>query len=307
MCATKRASFSSASSAHPRQRTSPRSRLGLTRVFSECVCGRHGRSLDGISDAADSFASDQPVLASCYGASAADVQRLGPAAGRLAAKLVRPLRLVRGTGPGALAEVGGVNIHAAVAVDGRDRPRLERLCRYIARPPLSLERLETHPDGRVRIRFKSAWKDGTHSVLLDPLDFISRLRFLGTTCALVPPPRFHMLRYHGILAGHSRDRAEMVPQESAKDESSPTADAQQLLFEPVPPLSPPPPPSRHPWADLLRRVFAIDIMTCPHCQGAMRVKSITTKADDIRAILGTTQRARPPPSLRQLELDFAAP
>ncbi|MFT5356273.1 MAG: hypothetical protein ACI9KE_003496 [Polyangiales bacterium] len=115
-----------------------------------------------------------------------------------------------------------------------------------------------------------------------------------------------MLRYHGVLAGHSRDRAEVVPQESAKDESSlePSADAQQLLFEPAPPLQPP--PSRHPWAWLLRRVFAVDIMTCPHCQGAMRVKSIATDADDIRAVLGTIPRARPPPPLRQLELDFAA-
>jgi hypothetical protein len=56
-----------------------------------------------------------------HGSPAADVQLLGPAAGRLAAKLVRPLRLVRGTGATALAEVAGVNIHAAVAVDGRDR------------------------------------------------------------------------------------------------------------------------------------------------------------------------------------------
>jgi hypothetical protein len=65
-------------------------------------------------------------------------------------------------------------------------------------------------------------------------------------------------------------------------------------------------PSRHPWAWRLRRVFAVDIMTCPHCQCAMRVKSIATKADEIRAVLGTVPRARPPPPLRQLELDFTA-
>ena len=265
------------------------------------VLKRHGRSLDGISDTADSFASDQPVLASCYGASAADVQLLGPAAGGKTTKLVRPLRLVQQTGAKAFAEVGGVNIHAAVAVDGRDRQRLERLCRYIARPPLSLDRLEEHPDGRVRIRFKSAWKDGTHSVLLDPLDFISRLRLLETSCALIPPPRFHMLRYHSlfngtVLAGHSRDRAGR-PAESAKDERSPTGDAQQLLFEPTPPFSHRR-PSRHPWAYLLRRVFAIDIMTCPQCQGAMRVKSIATEASEIQAILprpaGATSAAAAP-------------
>jgi hypothetical protein len=112
-----------------------------------------------------------------------------------------------------------------------------------------------------------------------------------------------MLRYHGVLAGHSRDRAEVVPTaalKSVEDEK-----AQQLSFEPTPPLQPPP-PSRHPWAYLLRRVFAIDIMTCPKCQGAMRVKSIATEADDIRAVLTAVPRARPPPPVRQLELDFAA-
>ncbi|KIG12836.1 hypothetical protein DB30_00954 [Enhygromyxa salina] len=39
-------------------------------------------------------------------------------------------------------------------------------------------------------KFKRAWKDGTHAVVLEQLDFIARL------VALIPPPRFHMLRYH---------------------------------------------------------------------------------------------------------------
>jgi hypothetical protein len=38
----------------------------------------------------------------------------------------------------------------------------------------------------------------------------------------------------------------------------------------------------------------------------MRVKSIATEADDIRAVLTAVPRARPPPPVRQLELDFAA-
>ncbi|MFT5354988.1 MAG: hypothetical protein ACI9KE_002201 [Polyangiales bacterium] len=153
----------------------------------------------------------------------------------------------------------------------------------------------------MRIRFKSAWKGGTHSVLLDPLDLISRL------CALIPPPRFHMLRYHGVLSGHSRDRAEIMPKDAAQSEEPvEPGDAQQLLFEAAPALELSPPPSRHPWTWLLRRVFAIDIMTCPRCQSAMRVIAVATEADHIRAVLCTAARARPPPPLRQLELDFAA-
>jgi len=155
---------------------------------------RHGRSLEGLADdTADPLGTEQPVLASCYAASAGDVQLLGAAPRDRTSKLVHPVRLVCSPAE-ALAEVGGVNVHAKVAVDGRDRKRLERLCRYVARPPLSQERLQMHPDGRVRYRFKSAFRDGTHAVLLDPQDSIARL------CALIPPPRFHMLRYHGERA-----------------------------------------------------------------------------------------------------------
>jgi hypothetical protein len=132
------------------------------------VLGRHGRSLEGVEDAPDALRDEQPVLASCYGASAADVQLLGDAAGSRTDKLVRPVRLAPSP-QRALAEVGGVNVHAQVCIDGRDRKRLERLCRYTARPPLAQDRLEEHGDGRVRYTFKSAWKDGTSAVLLDPL------------------------------------------------------------------------------------------------------------------------------------------
>ncbi|MFW5877277.1 MAG: transposase [Myxococcota bacterium] len=48
---------------------------------------------------------------------------------------------------GPVAEVGGVNVHAKVAIEAADRARLEQLCRYTARPPLSSERLELHHDG----------------------------------------------------------------------------------------------------------------------------------------------------------------
>jgi len=97
------------------------------------VLERHGRIAD--------LASDQPVLASCYGAVAADIQILGAEPGRRTQKLFGPVRYPEPTAERPVAEVGGVNIHAGTAVDGRDRRRLERLCRYMARPPLSAERL----------------------------------------------------------------------------------------------------------------------------------------------------------------------
>jgi hypothetical protein len=127
--------------------------------------------------------------------------------------------------------------------------------------------------------------------LLEPLDFIARL------CALIPPPRFHMLRYHGVLAAHSSVRAEVVPGR----EPAP-APPQLPLFaaSDVVPLAPPPPPSRHPWDWLLKRVFAVDVSVCPvpGCEGRMRVVEIATSPDDMPASSPRARVTLPSPGLR---------
>ena len=47
-----------------------------------------------------------------------------------------------------------MNVHAKQKVDGRDRAQLERLCRYITRPPLAQERLTGPADGRLELELK---------------------------------------------------------------------------------------------------------------------------------------------------------
>jgi hypothetical protein len=62
----------------------------------------------------------------------------------------RPYRL-----PAQCASCDGYGLHAGVVIGARDRKGLERLCRYIARPPLAKSRLETRDDGTVVIRLVS--------------------------------------------------------------------------------------------------------------------------------------------------------
>jgi hypothetical protein len=76
----------------------------------------------------------------------------------------------------------------------RDRIRLERSLRYAARPPLSNERLSLLPDGRLRYKLKRRWSDGTAQAIYEPMELMERL------AALVPPPRFNITRYFGVLA-----------------------------------------------------------------------------------------------------------
>jgi len=99
----------------------------------------------------------------------------------------------------------GMSLHADVAVPARDRRRLERLCCYAARPPLANDRLEEHPDGRLTLRLKTRWRDGTTHILMERSELIDRL------APLIPPPRSHQVRYHGILAPCASQRSRVVP------------------------------------------------------------------------------------------------
>jgi hypothetical protein len=44
------------------------------------------------------------------------------------------------------------------------------LARYLARPPIAVQRLTRLPDGRIVLRFKSPFSDGTESVVFTPFE-----------------------------------------------------------------------------------------------------------------------------------------
>ena len=48
---------------------------------------------------------------------------------------------------GDAGKVGGFSLHAGVAAEAHERQKLERLCRYIARPAISEKRLSISPQG----------------------------------------------------------------------------------------------------------------------------------------------------------------
>ena len=66
------------------------------------------------------------------------------------------------------------------------------------------------PNGNVRYRLKTPYRDGTTHVIFQPLDFIARL------AALVPKPRVIVSRFHGIFAPNSQQRASVTPAQRGK-------------------------------------------------------------------------------------------
>jgi hypothetical protein len=86
------------------------------------------------------------------------------------------------------ADIDGFSLHAAVRCAADDRQALEQLCRYITRPALANERVQTNAAGQVVLKLKTAWRDGTTHLVMSPLEFMQRL------AALVPRPRLHLIR-----------------------------------------------------------------------------------------------------------------
>src|SRR5215831_16944672 len=54
-------------------------------------------------------------------------------------------------------------------------------------------------------RTRNFWRDATTHIVMSPLEFMQRL------AALVPRPRLHLIRFHGVLAPHAKLRAAIVP------------------------------------------------------------------------------------------------
>ena len=172
----------------------------------------------------------------------------------------------------AVSEASGFSLHAGVATRAHEREKLERLCRYIARPAVSTERLSLTRNGRLRYELKTPWRNGTTHVIFEPLDFISRL------VSLVPKPRVNLTRFHGVFAPNSKHRALITPAKRGRGrETSPDKQGEEKTpFEHRVAMT---------WAQRLKRVFAIDVETCSECGGDVRVIASIEDPVVIRRIL----------------------
>jgi hypothetical protein len=179
------------------------------------------------------------------------------------------------TGP-RCASVHGFSLHANTSIPAHRRDQLEQLIRYTARGAVSLERLQADAHGDLVYTFTHPWADGTTGITLSPLELLEKL------AALVPLPHVPLVRYGGCLAPHSPLRGSVIP-----------TPRQQGLAEETDTGSP-----CWSWARLLKRVFDVDMATCPFCQrGALRLIAVITQGEVISKILRHLKLAADPPPI----------
>jgi hypothetical protein len=142
----------------------------------------------------------------------------------------------------------GFSLHAEVCCAAHQRKKLEHLCRYITRPAVANERLTINRAGQVVLTLKTPYRDGTTHIVMSPLEFMQRL------AALVPRPRLHLIRFHGVLAPNAKLRPQIIP--SAPVNANNTANDHRNAPHPSA-------PARISWARLLKRVFVSTWNTVP--------------------------------------------
>jgi hypothetical protein len=200
------------------------------------------------------------------------------------------------------ASIDGFSLHAGAWVSARDREKLEKLCRYAARPAVAESRLVELSDGRIGYSLKKRWRDGTTAVVMTKAVLMERL------CALVPKPRKHLVTYHGVLASASGLRPKVVPRQLVEEgeaggcghgategvDGAESAEGvatdgvenvaaaaflrQQAERRVRARLRVPHGGGRrrcgrrrYSWAELLERAFGIEVLVCPKCSGGRRV------------------------------------
>ena len=175
----------------------------------------------------------------------------------------------------------GFCLHAATRIAGPDRRGLERLCRYVARPALAGGRLRILDADPLSFALKTPWSDGTRPLLLSPMELLEK------RAALVPPPRFHLLRYHGVLAPRARARDRIVPAQPVEESTAANRDSIRALRPAAIGCA-----GRPCW----RGCFPPTSAKCAACGGRLRIIAARTDPASIRTCLeGVGLPAMPPP------------
>jgi hypothetical protein len=237
----------------------------------------------------DGFAERDPAL---FALAHSSVSGLHPAGPEHRERLPVPIELRGSLGVSLTSALSalelGFSLHAATTARADDPLGREALVRYILRPPIAQDRVLLLPGDLVRIQLRRPFRDGTFAVDLDPLSLLCRL------AAAVPPPRFHVVRYAGVLASASKLRPAIVPPLPAAtdgDEATPChhgSDSDK--------------PATHrsgyrPWRELMLRTFKIDVEKCDQCGGRFQLRALVIAAASIERVLRRIHEPTEPPSL----------
>lgn len=162
----------------------------------------------------------------------------------------------------------GFNVYCGKTLWPDNDEGLENLARYIIRASFSSERMTYIPasetkTGAAKVIYQA--KSDTSSKTFDAQDWLAQL----TTH--IPNRGEQMVRYYGFYSNKMRG----MRRKAGEDNAVPA------LMEPVLTSR----AFRKNWARLIQKIYHVDPLLCPKCQGTMKIISFIEEPDVIRKIL----------------------
>jgi len=172
----------------------------------------------------------------------------------------------------------GFGVHRGKRIDSDDRESLERVARYIVRNPFSQEKITYNEQtGSVIYRSKKNYLTKRNFEVFSAEDFI------GAITQHIPGKFFQNIRYYGWYSNKSRGQRKAGLQDGQGSEGPKDTDVTVGVID-VHTHQSKHIPSKH-WRELIKKVWEVDPMCCPKCQGEMKVVALIDCPGLIRRIL----------------------
>ncbi len=193
----------------------------------------------------------------------------------------------------------GFSIDNSIRIYGNDHKTREALAQYIAKPPVSLQKLTYEPfHGKVLYKTpKSNEYFGQNFKLFDALGFIAEVT------AHIPPKGKQYIRRYGLYSSrvrglwqHMQFCVRLAPQGWKDKHLDNPGDAQQRAAE-MPECGVEKKVERSTWARLIKRVYGVAPLVCPRCGSEMKILAIIMDPAETEKILRHLVKiGRPPPN-----------
>jgi hypothetical protein len=165
----------------------------------------------------------------------------------------------------------GFNVYFSQIINKEDTESIENLARYLIRAPISQERMKytsknNSKDGKGKVVYTS--KDGGKTEIIPGLEFLARL------ITHIPNKGEQLVRYCAYYSNKSRGLRKKENGESIEIKKICTKNASigKKKF-------------KRNWARLIQKIYNVDPLKCPKCQGQMKIKGFIEDEDTIRMVL----------------------
>jgi hypothetical protein len=180
----------------------------------------------------------------------------------------------------------GFSIDNSVRIYGKDYKAKEALAQYIARCPISLEKIKYEPfHGKVLFKtpkYNDYFKENFR--VFNVLDFIAAVT------AHIPPKNKQYIRRYGLYASRTRGIWERYPHivklapSVWKEKQNQQTDNEESLTE-TQEYSAGEKQKNSTWARLIKKVYGTDPLICPKCGSHMEIIAIIMEPSETTRIL----------------------